>query len=101
MHAYANAAAKINPLSSGSCQASSRRSVDAASSGVIRLDLGELAAVWVCSCDEAEWILCEAALRAGLAVGVVDSMFCDVMTVEQACAVLDERGFEHCESVVH
>lgn len=78
-----------------------RRSVDAASSGVIRLDLGELAAVWVCSRSEAEWLLCKAALHVGLAVGVVDRVFCDVMTVEQACTVLDESGFEYCESLMH
>lgn len=78
-----------------------KRSVDAASSRLIRFDLGELAAEWSCSCDEAEWILCEAALRAGLAVGAVDNMYCDVMTVEQAYAALDESGFEYCEGVVH
>jgi hypothetical protein len=67
-----------------------RRSVDDAPCRVIRFDMSELAALWGCPSDEAERILCEAALRAGLAVGVVDRSFCDVMTIEEAQAALEE-----------
>lgn len=65
-----------------------RRDVDAAVNGVIRIDISRLTALWVCSQDEAEPILFEAAIRAGLAVGVVSGRFYDVMTFENAQAVL-------------
>ena len=66
-----------------------RQNVDVSPYGAIRLDLTELAALWACSRDEAETSLCDAAVNAELAVGVVDDIFCDVMTVDEAHAVLE------------
>ena len=44
---------------------------------------------------EAEWILSEAATHAGLAVGVAQEGFFDVMTIEEAHAALDEMQEAH------
>ncbi len=68
-----------------------RTKVDATPEGIIRLQLSDLATAWRCSRDEAERILCTAAVGANLAVGIVDGCFCDVMTVEEAQAVLKEQ----------
>jgi len=65
-----------------------RRDVDAAINGVIRIDISRLTALWTCSQDEAEPILFEAAIRAGLAIGVVSGRFYDVMTIEKAQVIL-------------
>ncbi|HLG90347.1 MAG TPA: hypothetical protein VKZ79_24510 [Alphaproteobacteria bacterium] len=60
-----------------------------------------LTALFACSPDQAEQILCEAALHAGLAVGVVQDRFYDVMTTEEACAVLDDWEDEDTERPPH
>ncbi len=78
-----------------------RREVDAAPSGVIRFDMAKLAALWACSPDEAEEILCEAAQHAVLAVGIVEGKFFDVMTIEEAQAVLREQDPENHERPLH
>jgi hypothetical protein len=69
-----------------------RRDVDAAPEGFIRFDLHGLADLWECSPEDAEAILSAAALYAELAIGSVDGLFCDVMTPEEAEAVLAEAN---------
>ncbi len=68
-----------------------RQNVDADSDAVLRLDLSELAALWGCSLEHAEVILCQAATIAHLAVGILDGAYCDVMTIDLAQSVLDRE----------
>ena len=72
-----------------------QRDVAAAEAGIIRIEVSALTALWACSPVEAEWILSEAATHAGLAVGVAQEGFFDVMTIEEAHAALDEMQEAH------
>jgi hypothetical protein len=63
--------------------------------------MSELAAGWGCSHDEVENIVCEAALRVNLAVGIVENRFCDVMTMEEARAILEVLNESGSADTVH